>query len=138
MKYFFVILLFVGLISVSNSAQTITSIQSGNWRSSSTWVGGVVPAASNNVIIAANDTVTVDTANAVCTNLTVNSGGTIKTTALTGPPVTTYVTPTGAVNIFGAWIQSGSDATIPGASVVIDNASTVTFNGTQIALVIYT
>jgi hypothetical protein len=46
----------------------ITSVQSGNWSETSTWDGGVVPTATNNVIIGAGQTVTVD-AEASCKDI---------------------------------------------------------------------
>jgi len=59
-------------------AQTITTTGSGNWSSTTAdtpWPGGVLPAASNDVVIADGSTVTLDQ-NASVTNLTVGGGTT--------------------------------------------------------------
>jgi hypothetical protein len=43
------------------AASTITSAQSGDWATTTTWTGGVVPAATDSVIIANGHTVTITT-----------------------------------------------------------------------------
>src|SRR5437870_4706912 len=57
------------------SAVTVTSngTGGGNWSSTTTWAGGVLPTAADDAVIANGDTVTIDTA-AVCNNLTVGQG----------------------------------------------------------------
>lgn len=51
----------------------ITSIQSGNWSSVATWSGGAVPAAADEVVIAAGHSVTLD-ADFTCTGTLTNNG----------------------------------------------------------------
>lgn len=51
---------------------TITSTAGGNWNAGATWVGGVAPSSTDDVVIEDGDDVTV-TANATCKSL-VNGG----------------------------------------------------------------
>lgn len=71
-------------------AATITSAQSGNWDSVSTWVGGVVPQAGDDVIIATGHMVAVNVNTASLAGITVNgtlrfdNSGTGKSMTVTG------------------------------------------------------
>ena len=57
----------------SQAYSQITSTKSGDWNDSATWTGGVVPTATDNVIV--SNTVTVNIPDAVCNDLTVADGG---------------------------------------------------------------
>src|SRR5690349_3334465 len=75
-------------------AQTITSAQSGNWFTPSTWVGGVVPGINNDVIIDNGHTITFQSFldDAKMKNLTVRPSGTISSlgTITTGEDLINY------------------------------------------------
>ena len=73
--------LYIGVSDGSkvSSNNTITSTVTGgdrNWNTAATWVGGVVPACTNNVIIASGATVNVS-ATADAASVVINAGGTL-------------------------------------------------------------
>lgn len=139
---------FIGISSTSNVANvfvddvttynavpatigTITSAQTGNWSSTSTWVGGVVPTSGVNAIIASTHVVTMDTTTGGInvrnsgTTTTVNSGGTLATAV-------TY-TNDGATTINGSF-QLNSGGWSSGANnLVYGAAGTLIFNNTYTA-----
>jgi hypothetical protein len=80
-------------------AATVTSSQSGNWNSTSTWGGNPAPVAGDVVIINGNFTVTVDVPNAACLSIQLGA-----TTAGAGAGTLSF--------------SSGSQVTVSGAVTV--------------------
>lgn len=76
MRLLIIILLLAPLFLYAQS-DTIKSAQSGNWSSSSTWVGGVIPDEAHMPIILSGHTVTLNTS-AIIAGMTINAGGTLQ------------------------------------------------------------
>ena len=85
-----------------------TGATSSDWGTASNWSTGIVPLASSDVIISTSSNPPVISATAVCSNITINSGG-----ALT-------ISGSNALTVAGNWSNSGTFTA---------NSSTVHFNG---------
>ena len=66
-----ILLLVLGFVFANTYSQTITTAQDGDWDLEATWVGGVVPGASHDVVIAHDNDVDD---NRQCNTLTINAG----------------------------------------------------------------
>ncbi len=66
-----ILILLLAISSLSYSQITSAGVK-GLWGANTTWIGGVVPTATDDVVIAAGDSVTFSTATAACKNLTIN------------------------------------------------------------------
>jgi G8 domain len=89
------------LLAINGIAATKTSTGSTNWGTNSTWSPSGVPTASDDVIIAANHTVSQNVNSTSCKTLTVNASGTLnipsgKTLTIAN---TTGLTVNGTLNI---------------------------------------
>lgn len=111
------------------SRKTITSAATGLYNAGSTWVGGMVPSANDNVVIANGHVVTFSgiSSNA-CYNLTVNEGGQLHN--VTGAPAYSV----GYLGIYGTSIQIdgifGDAVTDTYTGVQFNQNCTLTGNGT--------
>ena len=73
---------FILFFQFRSSAATITSTGSGgNWSLGTSWVGGVAPVSTDDVIIVNGATINVASSSA-CLSITINSGGTLVLGAL--------------------------------------------------------
>jgi len=70
------LLICLGLLNVSIAATRISTSKGGNWNSTSTWIGGILPLAGDEVIIATSGigSVTIDGI-ITCADLTIKSSG---------------------------------------------------------------
>lgn len=103
-----IILLFS--VSLINAATITSTPIGGTWTTGSTWVGGVAPATTDDVIIATTGANSVSLgANTIIFNITINTGATL------------IISDTNTLSLSGNWINNGTFSA---------NNSTVDFNGT--------
>ncbi|OYU95156.1 MAG: hypothetical protein CFE21_12680 [Bacteroidetes bacterium B1(2017)] len=127
-KIKFVSIALLMLICFSNAqGATITSAQTGNWSATSTWVGGVVPNSSADIItIASGHIVTVDVTATVASltvtgSITNNSSLTVSTTFAGAGSLTNSAT--GVLNIGGTSTINTLTATAAGNTVNYSGAA---------------
>jgi hypothetical protein len=79
-KAFCLIILLLCPIFYADAATITSTATGGNWNDGTTWIGGVKPGSSDDVVIAANATVTMDAANILAgiLSLNVSAGSTLQ------------------------------------------------------------
>jgi len=121
---FFTIILFLNLTGFGNqlSANNISSLTSGNWSSTSTWAGGVVPSTLDNVTIAVGSTVKLD---ATTTISSLNVNGALVYDAV----VVCTLTVNGNVSVpSGGVLTSPSSGTVTTDGLIINGDLSVSGN----------
>ncbi len=103
--------------------QTITSTTSGGrWENASTWIGGVVPSSTSNVVV--NGPVIFSTGSGFsCNGLTINTGGTLYNGV-------GYAWPDQVLIVNGSIINNGTIRNEGGNGLVIKVKGSITNNGT--------
>ncbi|MCA0238853.1 MAG: T9SS type A sorting domain-containing protein [Bacteroidetes bacterium] len=105
------------------SAATIESATTGIWSVPATWVGGVVPSATDDVVIKPTHTVTLSSSQA-CANLTVegvlsvNSGGNLSQSGATSISGTLNILNTGLLDYSQVYSLSGTCSIAGGAQFI--------------------
>jgi hypothetical protein len=123
----FVSILFLTLISQQLNAATITAAMAGNWQATATWIGGVVPGSSDDVIIPTGINVNILSSSGSRTVNSLNlSGGTGSVTVNATSPAA--LTITSSVNFGGLGTIAGS-----GPLTIASGASITTANATGLA-----
>ncbi len=104
-------------ISTSAAATITSSASSGNWSDPTSWTGGVVPGANDDVVIAAGTTILVD-ANTTCQSITIESGGILQ--------IANSIT----LTLTGDWTNSGSFDAGTSGIVEFTGSTSSTISGT--------
>ena len=128
-KILLIICLFVSAVSI---AATITSQNSGNWNTGSTWNTGNVPTDSDNVIIADGHTINVLNSNGAAETVTVNSGGKLRIYQSLVIDNTAVNNGTISVNTGGSFTLSDGDFTNSGTLSIAKGRSMSMADGTTL------
>ena len=148
---FFLAFTLILVLGTETQAAIITSAQTGNWDAATTWAGGVVPVAGDNVTIVSGHIVTITTDAASATlaiaansagggnGVTINSGVTLNisgaitlnapTAATTNLTVGAGILNAASVAISGS-ATAGRFATVSVSSGTITITGSITFSGT--------
>ena len=129
-KFFAATSMLLLVASFIQAADISSTAAGGNWSATTTWVGGVVPDAADNVTIVGGSTVTVNVNDAACATLTVNN-------ATPGQPGTLRFNNNSVLTVSGA-VTIGGTATGRGV-ITMANGGTLTIGGlTRIAGGVFT
>ena len=111
----------------ANVVQSNTGTFTGNWSAASTWIGGLVPTASDNVKIGSTAVITIDSANAVCNTLSFASSTGAKLVFNSNAVLTVYgdlVFYSQSSNHVNSWAAGGKLKFAGSATQTIKNLTT--------------
>ncbi|MEO8762286.1 MAG: T9SS type A sorting domain-containing protein [Bacteroidia bacterium] len=131
----FYVLFFIIFFQSAYSANITSNGSNGNWNLGSCWVGGFPPAAGDNAIIAAGDTVTIS-ANTSITNVTLLANGSLNFSSAKILSVSGNLlmnagssidgSSTGIINVSGTFTgATGGTETIGRLTITISSTSTI-------------
>jgi hypothetical protein len=129
----------LAMASTALAANRFSIAAGGNWSATATWAtacggagGQSVPVAADNATICTGSPVTIDTATAVATAVTVNTGGTLQVTTAGNKLTTTgLMDVTGTVKVTNGTIQVGTfgAGATPIAPLILESGSSLTVGG---------
>ena len=125
-KFLMLAVLLITFVSAITNAQ-IVSIATGDWGSIDTWGGGVLPIATDDVVVSAGNTVTVDLDNAACKDLLIDGTLTFPDVDLRSITINGSVT-VGATGKFNTY-SSGSPSVLRNQNIIIMGDLTMTAGG---------
>ncbi|PWU24319.1 hypothetical protein C5B42_00060 [Candidatus Cerribacteria bacterium 'Amazon FNV 2010 28 9'] len=130
-KFVVATIVLTSLASLVEAANITSTVAGGNWSATTTWVGGVVPVAGDDVTIASSaggTTVTVDINTAACATLTVNSTNDNQMSNLLFNNGS-VLTVSGDITIGGTAIQHGHIIMTGGGTLQVGGALTLGAGG---------
>jgi hypothetical protein len=122
-------------VTTTPAGNIVSTAAGGNWSAPATWVGGVVPTATDNVTIVDGATVTIDVTTATCFNLTVGQGASGILQYITTPASTLTVNGNATVAAGGTFTAGAGALTthilnVGGSTSASSAAGSLTDNGT--------
>ncbi len=128
-EFFLLVLVFLPLVLFAQTTITSDPAGTNNWNLTTTWVGGIVPVTANNVVIAANHTVTVNATSTIANLLIdgiLNYGTTATPLTVTGNLTVSF---TGTLNAYNG--TTGKTMNVAGN---ITNNGSIDFSKTSSVL----
>jgi hypothetical protein len=119
--FYVTLALLLFLVSFPAYTQIISAVAAGNWSDAASWVGGVVPTANDDVVLAAGHVITIDIATAACKNIWLDGSTQFPLTVTTPVGIAVY----GSITVD----TTGKFVTVSAGTTVGTNRSSVKIYG---------